>query len=218
MHLLMAQASSGPNGAYLPAQAITGTNYQSTGACYIRRIMSSSRAATGQVYIYYADDASGTNANIIYHIGHQQAYTQKDKGNLWIPIPAGKYLLTYGVGGVHDTSFSIATDADPDCVTAFANDVTVYKPLKSGGACIQGPVSIERVIFMNTSPNSIGYLYWADDLSGSYANVLRGYAGASLYTELDLSEDCMEVPEGKYLLAHSETGSFSCAVTVKCSQ
>lgn len=217
MNLVMAQASSGPSGSYLAAQTLTGVNYVSPASgCYIRRIMSSVRTASGQVFIYYADDPSGSNAHVVYHHADNQAYTQRDICDLWIPIPVGKYILTYGVGTVHDTSFSLVEHVyEPKEITATAYNITGYAALKSCNMAFQGLGKIKRVLFMNTIANSQGYLYWADDVTGSNANVLRGYAACPIYTLLDSSEDCITIPKNKYLLAHSEVGSFSCAVTVE---
>lgn len=215
MNLLMAQCSSGPSNVYLAAQAITGTNYVSpvTG-CFIRRIMSSVRTAGGQVFVYYADDANGSNAHVIYNISNANAYNQIDVCNLWIPVPAGKYILTYSVSSIHDTTFTIAENATSTDITLVAASVTGYAPLKANGIPYQGPGTVKRVISMNTALNSVGYLYIADDLSGSNASVLRGYSGNALYTIFDSNEDCMAIPASKYLLARAEVGSFSCAVTV----
>lgn len=222
MMLLPAQASSGPSGAYLAAQALTSVNYVSpAGGCIIRRIMNSVRTANGQTFIYYANDASGSYANVVYHLGNSQAYNQIDVFDLWIAVPPAKYILTYGVGAIHDTSFTLTEGVSSSTeVTACVYGVTLaagYLPLKVNGIPFQGPAKIKRVIFMNTTANSVGYLYWADDLAGTYANVLRGYCGNTNYTITDNEEDCMEIPSGKYLLAHSEVGSFSCAVTVELS-
>lgn len=215
MNNVMAQSSSGPSGSYLAAQAITGINYASpSGGTYIRRIMNSVRTGNGQVFVYYADDAMGSNAKIIYHLGDNSAYKQSDIRDLWIPIPTGKYLLTYGVGTIYDTTFTIAEHATPTELTVSAASITGYATLKSSNTAFMGPAKINRVIFMSTSANSLGYLYWADDASGTNANVLRGYAAGPIYGVVDCGEDCVEIPSGKYLLAHAEIGSFSCAVTV----
>lgn len=213
--LLAAQASSGLSGAYLAVQVVTSQNFVAlTDNCLIKRILSSARTANGQVYVYYADDAAGTNARIIYHLGFPSAYVQQDIRDLSLFVPFGKYILTYGVGSVHDTTFTVELNSTQLNRTATASNVTTYAPVKSGGVSIQGPIKLKRVISMNTTANSVGYLYLADDISGSNATVLRGYSGSSLYSVTDQAEDCMSIPSGKYLLTRAEVGSMSFAVTV----
>lgn len=213
------QASSGASGSYLAVQALTSVNYVSpAGGCYIRRIMHSVRTGGGQTFVYYADDATGSNAKIVFHLGNSVAYQQTNLDDLWIPVPPAKYILTYGVGSIHDTTFTVAENVEGSGkVTVSVSSVAVasgYQTFKSSGNNFIGPGKIERVIAMNTATNSLGYLYWADDTAGSYANVMRGYVGNLNLTITDSKEDCMMIPKGKYLLAHAEVGSFSCAVTV----
>lgn len=220
----LAQASSGPDGAYLAAQVITGEDYVApAGGAIVYRILSSVRTANGQVFFYYADDASGTNAVVISHHADFTAFRRKNYENLAIRIPSGKYLLTYGVGAIHDSFFSVAEFADslfPRQLTAYANQIpnNDYRPMRHLGAPYFTPpqgAELTGVYGVGLQDGSQGYLYYADDIAGSRACVLNGLPLSPRYTSDGYLEDAVTIPGGKYVIARAETGEWSGVVNIR---
>lgn len=234
--VLCAETSSGPSGAYLAAQVLTGVNYVSpVGGAWIVQIYSSVRTADGQVFIYFADDAVGTNAKIVWHTANHVAYDQKKYEGLVIHIPAGKYILAFGVGTIHDTSYSVIESqtnlerykaagvctalADNNTIYASAAGTGAYVPFQMNGASYVAPVggaTILRLHGMVNSTGTVGYVYWADDASGSNANVCRNFTGQGnvIYTETIYPNEYINVPAGKYVLLRAELGNCSAGVTL----
>ena len=233
MNLKMIECSSGPKNSYLAAQHLTGVNYVAPAdGAFIRRIFSSVRVANREVFVYFADSATGSNASVIFHLADSAANRQSCIEDLWLYVPGGKYVLVYTVGEaadpyyLSDTTFSVleleSTEefAAQTQRTYFVHNVpdNAYSSPILGNLALVAPTGgacIKRVRGMVTATNTVGYLYYADDPDGGNANVMRGYAGGPLYAVVDFTEDCMLIPAGKRLLARSEIGRWSVAVTVE---